>query len=67
MAVEVINKERIQDFPFDTLIFTPATKTGKVYEGFDQIHYKDGRFLTYPFDEELNNKHIYDYYIIEYK
>lgn len=67
MAVEVINKERIQDFPFDILIFTPSTKTGKAYEGSEQIHYKDGRFLTYPFDETLDNKHIYDYYIIEYK
>lgn len=67
MAIEVITKDRIEDFPFEGIIFSPCNKKGEILDGATKIHYKKGQFLTYPFDDRLDNEKIYDYYIMQYK
>lgn len=66
MARETIPYSRLEDFPFEGIVFMPSTKNGEVYDGADMLHYKNGRFLTYPFDKSLDNVKIYGYYIMEH-
>lgn len=67
MNKEVVNYEKIYDFPFEGLIFTPCLENGRVIEGASEIHYKNGDFVSFPFDKGLDDIKIFKNYIMRYK
>lgn len=67
MQKEVISYKDIEKFPFEGIVFTPCLQNGRVLEGATEIHYKDGNFVSYPFDEDLDDVKIFKYYIMRYE
>lgn len=67
MSREVVNYEKIFNFPFEGLVFIPCYTDGKSIEGASSIHYKDGEFVSFPFDKNIDDIKVFKNYMMKYK
>lgn len=66
MSREVISHKEIERFPFEGLVFIPCLSNGEIIDGTDCIFYKDGEFLSYPLEKDLDDIKIFKNYLIKY-
>lgn len=67
MNREMINYKDIENFPFEGIIFKPCLPNGEIIESASSIHYRDGSFITFPLDRDLDNIKVFENYIMYYK
>ena len=67
MSREIIDYKKIEEFPFEGIIFKPCLPNGKIIESASSIHYKDGSFVSFPLDEDLDDIKVFKNYIMHYK
>lgn len=67
MNREVISYSDIQKFPFEGIVFAPCLPNGETIEVASSIHYKNGKFLEFPFDKDINDIKLFENYIMYYK
>ena len=67
MNREMINYKDIENFPFEGIIFQPCLPNGEIIESASSIHYRDGSFITFPLDRDLDNIKVFENYIMYYK
>lgn len=66
MSREIIGYKKIEDFPFEGIIFKPCLPNGKTIESASSIHYKDGSFVSFPLDKDLDDIKVFKNYIMYY-
>ena len=66
MSREIINYKKIEDFPFEGIIFKPCLPNGKIIESASSIHYKNGKFISFPLDKDLDDIKVFNNYIMYY-
>lgn len=67
MNREIISYNDIQKFPFEGIVFVPCLPNGETIEGASSIHYKNGEFLEFPFDKDIDDIKLFKNYIMYYK
>ena len=67
MSREIIDYKRIEEFPFEGIIFKPCLPNGKIIKEASSIHYKDGNFMSFPLDKDLDDIKVFKNYIMYYK
>ena len=67
MNREIISYNDIEKFPFEGIIFKPCLPNGEIIEGASSIHYKNGEFLEFPFDKNIDDIKVFNNYIMYYK
>lgn len=67
MNREMINYKDIEKFPFEGIIFQPCLPNGKIIESANSIHYKDGSFISFPLDKDLDDIKVFKNYIMYYE
>ena len=66
MSREIIDYKKIEEFPFEGIIFKPCLSNGKTIESASSIHYKDGSFVSFPLDKDLDDIKVFKNYIMYY-
>ena len=62
MSREIIDYKKIEDFPFEGIIFKPCLPNGEIIEEASSIHYKNGEFLEFPFDKNIDDIKVFNNY-----
>ena len=66
MSREIIDYKKIEEFHFEGIIFKPCLPNGKTIESASSIHYKDGSFVSFPLDKDLDDIKVFKNYIMYY-